>query len=152
MIKFKGSIRQIGIDEIENLSEIAQSFFSESKFLQDFDMSIFATCWTQFISSEIGVVFVCEEDGKFVGTLGGFKFPDPCNGKLMATEMFWFVLPEYRGRGKELLVEFEDWAKENKCERIIMVHLKDVMPEIVKNIYIKKGYIEMETHYIKEVI
>jgi GNAT superfamily N-acetyltransferase len=66
-------------------------------------------------------------------------------------------MAECRGRGLELLAAFESWARENNCNRIIMVHLLDSGPEkknmsrILSRLYARLGFTAVETHYVKEI-
>ena len=45
----------------------------------------------------------------------------------------------------------ERWSKLKGCQRVIMIHMSDLMPEEVKGMYLKNGYEKLETHYIKEI-
>jgi len=145
-------IRSLRTDELDILREIATKFFASSEHLKDFDMEVFKKNWTQFIDAGIGIIYGLFEGDKICGTIGGFCYPDVNSGLLSATELFWFVLPEQRGKGLLLLDAFETWAKSKECKRIIMVHLTDLMPEKVKRIYDKRGYKPIEIHYMKEII
>jgi GNAT superfamily N-acetyltransferase len=82
--------------------------------------------------------------------LGAIKYPDLQNGKMAATECFWYVHPDSRGRGTSLLKAYEQWADEQGCKKKIMVHLMDSMSDRLKNLYERKGYRAMEVHYVKE--
>ena len=139
------------IEDIELLYPIAANFYSSSKFLNGFMPVVFKQSWTTFLSSGLGVLFLLKNDNGIHGMLGGMKYPDPNSGELIATEFFWFVNPEKRGQGLKLLKAFESWAKEQECKKIIMVHLADLMPDRIKQIYEKSGYEMLETHYVKEV-
>ena len=145
------TIRIMAVEEIERLYPIADSFFKASEFSSDFNPEHFKARWTAFISNGYGVIFVIEKNEEVVGCLGALKYSDPNNGKIMATEMFWFVLPEHRGKGTLLLDAFEIWAHREGCQSLIMVYLTDSMPEKVKNIYENRGFRPMEVHYVKEV-
>ena len=87
----------------------------------------------------------------FHGALGGVCVPDCHRECMVASEFFWYVKPEHRGGGIRLLKAFEKWAREQGADRIIMTHLADSMPEGLKKLYIRLGYEELETNYIKEV-
>ena len=143
-------IRQLKIDELEGLFQLADQFFVDSEFLKDFDRDIFVQSWRGFLNSGNGIIFVMEKDGVFTGAIGALKFPDPNNGRLIASELFWYVDREHRGHGLKLLDAFEAWADSCGCQQKIMVYLADLMPEQVKHIYERKGYKQMEIHYTKE--
>jgi GNAT superfamily N-acetyltransferase len=99
----------------------------------------------------IGHVFGMRIDGKVVGGLGCVQTDSFHSPAKMLIETFWFVLPEYRGRGKELLEAFESLSRELKCDQVVMVHLSDSMPEILERLYTKMGYKLVEKCYVKEV-
>lgn len=144
-------VRQMRISELGELNGIAERFFESSGFLDIFKMEIFEKNWTNILESGIGVIFVLIVNEEIHGVIGGIKYPDLNSGVICATECFWFVDKVHRGRGLILLKRFEKWAVEQECKKIIMVHLSDLMPDVVKKIYARKGYKEMETHYVKEV-
>uniref|UniRef100_A0A6H1ZL20 Putative acetyltransferase n=1 Tax=viral metagenome TaxID=1070528 RepID=A0A6H1ZL20_9ZZZZ len=133
--------------DLKKLIGMATRFAGSSKFTR-FNPEIFVQTWENLFDMGIGVIFIFDD---FKGMLGAIKYPDPNSGEMTATEMFWWVDPEYRGKGNRLLTEYEKWANENDCSRAIMVHLSDIMPEKLKAFYNRKGYIEMETHFVKEI-
>lgn len=140
-------IRKATIADLEKVSEFGYAFLKETQFLE-FDQQAFIQSWAQFLELNIGVIFILED---FYGILGAIAYPDPNSGKMLATEMFWIVLPEYRGKGLSLVQEYESWAHSKGCTRAIMVHMADSMPDKLKAVYKRNGYREMETHYIKEL-
>lgn len=144
-------IRLATIEDLPKIEPLAKQFYSDSRYLQDFSIEIFVENWKKIIAGDIGVIFIIVESDKIVGILGGMKYPDINSGRLVATELFWYVDKEHRGRGGELLRLFEGWAKGMGCKKIIMVHMADLMPDKLKTIYKRKGYTEMEVHYVKEV-
>ncbi len=143
-------IRRVTEKEIPLLYSLAESFCASSAFIDPFDRDYFTQVWTALITKEIGVIFLLEEQERVVGMLGGIKYPDLQNGTMTATECFWYVLPEKRGRGMSLLSAFEKWADSQGCKKKIMVHLMDSMPEKLKRVYEHKGYRAVEVHYVKE--
>jgi GNAT superfamily N-acetyltransferase len=134
-------------EDVTKFSKLSQDFMSATKFVK-VDDEVFAQTWTNVLTSGIGKIFILDD---FHGALGALAYQDPNDGELVATEMFWIVSPEHRGKGMELLKAFEHWAKSIGCKRTIMVHLKDSMPDKLKTIYKRNKYVEMETHYIKEL-
>jgi len=147
-------IRQLTEDDLDKLAYGADQFFRSSNFLEDFDMNIFKANWQGLFSSGIGIMFglVDDDTGEIYGALGGCKFTDFNNGHLKAAELFWYVIEERRGEGIKLLDAFEQWAKMNNCKYIHMMYLADLMPEVVKRIYERRGYKLAEMAYRKEVM
>lgn len=141
-------IRKAMIEDLPKMIGLAKEFYNSSKFLDRFNLNIFVINWTNFINNGIGVIWILND---FDGCLGAIKYPDANNGELIATELFWFVSLNKRREGTKLLTEFEKWAKNEGCKRIIMGYLKDLMPDKVERFYEKMGYRAMETNYIKEI-
>jgi GNAT superfamily N-acetyltransferase len=140
-------IRPATIEDLPNLGKGAREFMESTKFLE-VNQENFMNTWVQLINSGLGVIFIL---GEYDGALGAMYYPDPNSGKLMATEMFWFVSPEKRGNGLALFDEYEKWAKEKGCEKALMVHLADSMPDRLQSLYKRRGYELMESHYCKEL-
>ena len=140
-------VRQATSEEVERVVISVSGFMKESKH-SPFSIEKSIESWKTFISSGIGAMFILDD---FSGALGGVYFSDPHRNCLVASEFFWYVQPEHRGKGGELLSAFEDWAKEKGCQRVTMTHLADSMPESLKKYYKRKGYEEIETNYSKEV-
>ena len=140
-------VRLAKTEDIESVVNSVSGFMKESKH-SPFSINKAIESWTTFISSGMGEMFILDD---FHGALGGVCYPDPHRDCLVASEFFWYVKPEYRGKGGALLEAFEAWAKEKGCSRVIMTHLSDSMPESLKKYYTKKGYELLETNYIKEV-
>ncbi|MFZ2950891.1 MAG: GNAT family N-acetyltransferase [Desulfuromonadaceae bacterium] len=105
--------------------------------------------YQRMIRSGAAVVFALMVGDKVVGGLGGIKGPDLHHPRIVAVETFWFVLPEFRGKGLRLFAAFENWAVEKKCDAVAMVHLTDSQPEILEKLYRRKGYELIEKHYLK---
>jgi GNAT superfamily N-acetyltransferase len=98
-----------------------------------------------------GVIFLLEHEGTVVGGLGGVLHSEPVSGKRMATELFWFVMPEFRrGTGPmRLLASFEKWGHDNGAQHICMLSMEHSMPEEMDRLYRRLGYRKLETTYIK---
>ena len=135
--------------EIPKLVPLAHEFIAESGEDFPFNDEHFVKTWGQIYDAKAGSIIKIEKDGKIIGALGFLIFPDILSGELKASEAFWFVKKEHRGVGIELLDEFERISKRIGVKRMNMVHLKKLMPEKVKSIYLKKGYRELETNYEK---
>lgn len=100
---------------------------------------------TFLIGSELGVVFVSEREGVVVGMLGLLLFENPITGESTASELFWWVEPEYRGLGVRLLKRGEQWAREMGAQQ---VHMIAPTPE-VGQLYTRLGYDYLESAYHK---
>lgn len=128
-------------------------FFGEGKMPGGFSPSVFIRSFGELIDSGRGIVLASFErqgDKKTItGALGACLAPSPFNGRLIAAEMFWYVLPEFRGHGLKLLRAFEAWAVESKAEFVSMVHLESLQPTKLKELYMRFGYSLLESYYLK---
>ena len=136
---------------LRELIPLIEEFYASSKFLRNFNADHCEEVWIKFITDGVGVIFLLEENGKIIGFLAALKYPDINSGELVATELAWFVKSTRRRKGLLLLKEFEEWAKKEKCKRVIMVHLMDSMPDKLRRVYEGRGYRAMEINYGKEI-
>jgi GNAT superfamily N-acetyltransferase len=139
------------VADIPELYGLAARFYAESNLLGTFDAEMFRANWERILRENVGAIFLLKSGNWLAGALGGVVYPDMYQDRLVATEFFWFVKPESRGSGLRLYDAFEKWAKERGCQQIRMVHLLDVMPERVSQIYLRLGFTPAEVHYIKEI-
>lgn len=137
--------------EIPKLIPLAHAFIEESGEDIPFDAEHFKHTWDQIYLTKTGSIIKYEKDGEIVGALGFLVYKDILSGQLKATETFWFVKKEHRGAGVLLLDEFERISKIMGVKKVMMAHLKNLMPEKVKSIYLKKGYREVETQYERSI-
>lgn len=145
-------IRTATVEDLKTLADLAAQFYASSKFLNNFSLECFEATWTQLITGGMGAVFVIDGEDGPIGALGGVAYPDVNSGRLIATEFFWFVDPEKRGKGISLYKAFEDWARAKRCAEIRMVHLADSMPEQLERLYERLGFEMAEIHYRKELV
>lgn len=138
-------------DELWELPKLAEEFYNSSSHLKVFNAEIAVANWQSIIENEIGIVFGLKDNDEIIGMLGAMKVPDLHTGEMLATEIFWFVSESKRRNGLLLVREFEKWAKLNKCSRIMMAHMQDLMPEKLEMLYTRLGYSLMEKSYVKEI-
>ena len=145
-------IRNAVAEDLTALSGLAESFHAEVQLPARFERRAFIKSWEKLLSSRAGTIFVSEDNqAEMKAMLGALIFPDINSSDLVATEMFWYADKSSRGCGLALFSAFERWAKESGAKRAIMVHLSNSMPEKLRRFYLKKGYHEVETNYIKEI-
>ena len=137
-------------NQVDLIVPLGNQFSDSSKFVR-FDTEIAVKNIKSIISNKFGTLFLYIRNGSVLGMICGIKHPDMLTGEWVATELFWFVDSKHRGIGIKLLNKFERWAKRSGCKQIIMVHLSDLMPEVVEKIYIRRGYRLLESHFIKEL-
>lgn len=143
-------IRKVDVSEVPYVTRFMKRFEKATEFVKvDVEYSI--GTYVDLISNDHGVMIVAEAEGEMVGGIGGIKAPDLHNGDMIAVETFWFVDPEYSGPGLQLWKAFEEWAKEEGCVKVAMIHLEDSCPATLETLYRRRGYKPIERHYVKEI-
>lgn len=102
------------------------------------------------ILMEKHLLLVCEIEEKKAGMLGAFIVPHYFNKNLtMATEVFWWVIPEYRksGAGEFLLDEFVKRAK----EKAQLIFVGSLISSGIDKFYEKKGFKMKEKSFGMEI-
>ena len=143
-------IRTATVADLEQAGErIGKLFYAEIG--RPFVMEIYLRFYTTLIESGMGVMFLLVDGEVIQGGIAGLATPDPHNGMFIASELFWFVMPEARGGlgAGRLYKAFETWAIEQCCSEIQMVHLEKFTPERLEGFYVKQGYEKIETRYSK---
>ena len=88
---------------------------------------------------------------KLVGYLAGQKnlFLKQLTGKDVATQLVWYVKPNYRSRySLDLLEAFELWAHLHGCH---LVQTASPHSSALFDLYNKRGYTQLETYWMKDV-
>lgn len=142
-------IRELTAEELPLVAAMGVHFYQEANLPGTIKPEVFVRTWSTFLDLKIAILLGAFQDG-LVGTLGAVMCPDPCDGDLVAQEMFWYVLPEHRGFGMRLLKGYERMARERGAKRISMVHLHAIN-ENLGAIYERGGYRKLETQYMKEL-
>lgn len=137
--------------EIRAITEMATNFEKATKFVK-VDVEHSVRSYEKFYDLNIGgMIALKTTEDIIVGGLGYVISEELHFPRLLAIETFWFVLPEYRGKGLLLWDELEKIANEQKCNAIAMIHLEDSSPEILSRLYRRRGYVLVEKHYVKEI-
>ena len=145
-------IREWTLEEarVRNLADITRRFDEETEFVtteEDYTMRKYL----DLMEKGVAHILVIDDEGVIKGALGFVVAPDLHEDVKIAVETFWFVLPAYRGGGKELMFAFEEKAKLLGCRKVAMVHLADLFPDSLEQFYVKNGYKLTEKHYVKGV-
>jgi len=143
-------IRQIYTWEIQRLEDFARAFHAEANIGGEFSPENWRNgIGNLFLSNSLGAFGVFKE-GELVGVLVGQVSSNLFANVLTANELMWYILPDCRGsiEAVKLVKVFEDWAASKGASAVIMAHLKH-SPEGIAAFYQKRGYAELETHYLK---
>jgi len=144
-------VQALSIDQVSLAAEMGPVFFAEGKLPGRFVPSVFISKWTYLIESGLGFILGLFRDNQLVGVFGAIVAEDLNDGDMVANECFWFVKPEARGRGVELLSAYEAEAKKRGAVRCSMIHLISLQPDRLAHIYQKRGYRAIETSYFKDL-
>lgn len=140
------------LSDIPRILECAREFCS---IIPDCNLNErhYVDCWSDYLSSNIGVIFLMESEGAIMGGIGGVAYPDLLTGSKIAVELFWYAKEECRKTmwPIRLLKEFEVWAKMCYCTHVSMIHMECSMPKEVASLYQRMGYTLFETIYRKKL-
>jgi GNAT superfamily N-acetyltransferase len=143
-------IRALQPYEVGLCVEGGKLFFKEGDLPGGFDAKHFCATWAQLITDKRAAILAGFTDANVItGALGAVLAPGLFNAKTYATEAFWYVIPGYRGHGVELLLAFQEWAKNAGAHYVAMIHLLNLQPEHLSRLYRKMGYNPIETNYLK---
>lgn len=146
-------IHSLHPNELSLTRELAFAFFEESELPGQFNWHHWRNSWGDLIEKKIGMIFVYFKNGAPVGVIGGITFLCLNTSDPEILEAFWYVLPEHRTgtKGIRLLERFEQWGRDIGAVRCKMVHLQDIEPEKMAEIYRRRGYILQEQCFRKEL-
>ncbi|MBF0260273.1 MAG: hypothetical protein HQL97_00375 [Magnetococcales bacterium] len=149
------TIRPLTIAELPLCESFARGFFEEKKLPGTFSMETFIQNWTAFLTQYQATILTLWDGPDLLGGLGAMITPDLFDGRLTATEMFWYLKPQARhGLGAFKLVdEFEAWGDSKGAVEFRLAHMlmPGESPATVKlaPIYKRRKYRALEVSYIK---
>lgn len=140
--------RRACADDIARIVAMGQRFI-EQIYPSDviFNGEQIARLAQQMIESPDGDIFLAERAGAVVGMLAIHAYPHPMSGEQIATEVCWWVDPEYRGIGMRLFRDAERWAKSHDAKVFQMIAPS---PEVAR-FYERIGFKAIETTYQRRV-
>lgn len=141
------TVREATTSDVLSLVAMGSRFIAESSYAGKIknDVGAMTAAMEYLIGDENSTIFVLGDP--LCGMIGLINFSHPMSGEKYVAEMFWWVEPEQRGGGKELLVHAENWAREHEAKYIQMI----APDERTESVYKRLGYTKVETHYQKEV-
>ena len=144
-------IREARLGEVRKVTEFMTDFEKETEFVKvHVDHTV--QQYEEMIRSGRAAMFIIEDDdGNMQGGLGCVLGSDLHYPRMIAVETYWYIAPQQRGIGQQLIEHFEQWAKEKGCHATAMIHLTDSMPEVLERFYRMRGYRLIEKHYLKEL-
>lgn len=104
---------------------------------------------------EHGVILGAKQGLNFVGVVTGFCERSWFHGGTIAKENWFYISPEFRnkGVGDILRMAFEEWAKSNGCDKIMISPCESIGcdPDNFKDAFMSRGYDLKGYVLIKEV-
>lgn len=143
-------IRDIIKTDKEQVLELAELFYHErlERAGVMFDYNNAAVHFDLLIKTP-GLLALCaEENGEIVGMIAGTASAIIFAKELAMQEMVWYVKPECRKSGLNLLKEFEKRARAMGYERVMMVGMAG---DPVLDIYPRFGYVETQRVFMKRL-
>lgn len=100
-----------------------------------------------------GRIFIVESNNNIVGTLvAAINQSSPLfNMEKVALELLWYVNPNHRGVGKQLVELYEQWAKDSGATFACMAHLSNTHADKLAKFYESRGYKQTEVSYMKRI-
>ena len=99
------------------------------------------------------LLLAVNEEDKPVGLLAGFLIKHLFNKSKVASELSWWVEPEYRKSriGLELLSAFEYWGRKVGAKYISLAALDTSLMDKLARLYKARGYTVTEKAFVKEI-
>jgi GNAT superfamily N-acetyltransferase len=145
-------IRPLAPAEYPLMVPMGQRFHAEMQLPGAFIPEVFLKNWQAYTASGFTAVVLSLWKGPVLaGGFGAMLCPDLLDGRLTATEFFWFMDPEHRfGMGAIRLIRaFEAWAAEHGAVEARIAHLARHNAEQLQRIYTKLGYAPLDVSYVK---
>lgn len=138
-------IREATINDSVQILEMLLNFAASSPYTNLVDTYRIGQMAGSFILDADKLALICPGQGILLAMFMPFAW-----GKVRtATEMAWWVEPEYRGNGvgQALIEAFQEWAADKECKAITLTSLDSS----VDKLYGRLGYKLCEQTYIKEI-
>jgi hypothetical protein len=135
---------------IDDLVELGHMFFNETAFkaVTDWDSDLARNGFLGLMESPNASFVIYIKDGKVAGMAAGFVSDLWFSHDKMGQELFWYVMPKYRGKsGFKLLSNLECDLRKKGATIIDMVCLCDGMD--FTKAYVNRGYFASEKHFLK---
>lgn len=137
-------IRRATGRDVEGILRMGLRFHAESRYAAAMTPNVEQLARLLEYLLEFGFLLVLERNGDVVGMLAAHALPNPVSGELVASEVAWWVDPEYRGGSGavRMLVEFEEWAEERGA---FLVQMIAPAGSSIGRLYMRRGYEQLET-------
>lgn len=147
------NIRPATPDDISDIVRMGRHFWSQT-FFKEVPYCPDSITYQCHLMMEHKLLLIGEIDSKVVGSVGALAVPLYGNlSVLVASELFWYVEPEYRnsGIGKMMLEGIEAAARARGVHTFSMMALESVEPEKAAKMYQRLGYEPTERAFSKRL-
>ncbi len=149
-------IRFLKTEDSEQVLKLIQEFCNEGlgDFGLSFDRKTLETTIQIFSTTPQCIAIVGLIDEQIKGIIAGTIQPSLFDMKeQICEEKIWYVTKNARGTklGFQMLKLFEDYVQIKGAKRLIMVNIGNINNGVMKRFYERKGYRELETHFIKQI-
>jgi hypothetical protein len=149
----RGVIRPAVTGDIPKLVEMSKRFFDASGYsdITEFDEFSMHATLSALIGNQNAVVLVVVKSIP-VGMACALIYPFYFNaGHTTAQELFWWIDPEHRGIGGNLLDAMAAGVKAKGALSLSMIALERLSPEKAGAIYERRGFRPSERSWIKKL-
>lgn len=139
-------IRPLLVEELLQCVSGAEGFHREFHLPGQLIQDVFIQNWTTFLTTMTATILTAWRGDHLLGGLGALVHPDLNDGRLVATEMFWYVKPEARTSmaAVRLLKAFIVWGETRAVETRITHMLGGPHDAQLDRLYRKLGYVPLE--------
>ena len=146
-------IRKAEWQELEHVLPLCRQFFNEIEWKDTtFEPDVMLATLSALVADAHCNLLVVVDGEKIVGTVGIQIAPMFWGTDPVATELFWYMDPEYRGRAcsLKLFQQAEAWAKEAGA-KVMLMGMTATSPPHVRTMYERAGYRYSQTGFIKRL-
>jgi hypothetical protein len=137
------SIRQAGETDRFRVVALLRESHVAARFTWPFQAAYADRLFREHMTT--GLVLVLGDPAQ--GLLMARTFEHPFGAGRWAKETVWYIAPGARGRSAlQMLDAYEAWAREQRCDTVGMASLAT---NDVSALYLRRGYVPAETHFIK---
>lgn len=155
MIDVSKYVRIATPEDVPDLVRFAKNFHKDSPYRWlKFDTAKVTQAFKQ-VTSGPGVdmiALIAHKDGQNIGMVVAAADSPPFSSEKVSTELAWWVEPQFRKTRAALFLfeAYEEWAKRVGCRGVQSAYLvgTDHNPSAF---YEKKGFLEVESSYLKRV-
>ncbi len=145
-------LEKLQVYDIEQTIELADRFNKQYGMIKELNKNkVRRTLESSLIYDKVYYAYVMKDEDKVVGALVGFATEHPYYDVVVASELGWYVEPDYRNKiSVKMLKNFETWAKEEaKAEFVVMAYTEEMTN--LSKLYTNLKYELVEHTYKKDL-